>query len=355
MKGLKHFERSGNNRGSYSVEGAITLTIFTICLLALMSILSVVKVEGEVQDALNETAMELSQYSYVLGRSTFLKDAAEDHMEGLGLVVELDEKEFSDLALTGPLAAKKLTKTNFSREDPDTWLKEQGVEGGYSGLNFEDTMVLMDGKTITVAVTYKLKVNTYGLFEKVLTIHEAAVTYGLLPTDSALKKKSGSEGSASIWKQTNFVRGQYFANLIRTEGNGGKAVKTGQGIDLYDQNTGHYTSVYSVNLFSATYAEGDPETGAASYRPKEEEIQKLLFGYSKKMNQSVSGLGNDVVLADGTSVPAVTPKKKTLVLVVPEEAKENGAMQTVLHSVAVQAEKKYGVSMTFRYEQTALS
>lgn len=57
---------ASSDRGSYSVEGALALTVFTACLMALISILTVIKTEAEVNDAVHETAMELSQYSYVL-------------------------------------------------------------------------------------------------------------------------------------------------------------------------------------------------------------------------------------------------------------------------------------------------
>lgn len=54
-------------RGSYCIEGALTIFIFTACMMALLSLLLIVKVEGEVQDALNAAAIRLSSISYEIG------------------------------------------------------------------------------------------------------------------------------------------------------------------------------------------------------------------------------------------------------------------------------------------------
>ena len=351
--------------GSYSIEGALALTIFTACMMALISILSVIKVEAEVQDALDETAMELSQYSYVLGRTEFLKDAAEEKLNGLGLLLEFDEKGSSDLSLAGPAAAKLLTRQNFAREDVDGWLKRQGVVEGYGGLDFRDTQVLMDGKTIIIAVTYDLKIQSYGLFDKVLHQRAAAVTYGLLPTDSALKAMhSKNTAESSVWQESNFVRGKYFANEIRDAAQYGKAVKPGQGIDLYDAASGTYVEVESMNVFLPTYSnlqgsvsgqkDGSSFADPASYVPRSDQIEKALFGYAKNLNKDISKLGKEVELADESVADAVTPKRKILILIVPEEIAENKEIQSALERAAKQAGTQYGVSVELRGEQKAL-
>ncbi|MBR5753972.1 MAG: hypothetical protein IKX83_05760 [Clostridia bacterium] len=365
---------SGRSDGSYSIEGALALTVFTICMMALLSILNVIKVEAEVHDAVHETAMELSQYSYVLGRTEYLKDAAEDHLEGLKKLLssEEGEGEYSDLALTGPAVAKLLTRENFPREGVDAWLKDEGVVGGYEGLDFRDTQVLLDGKTIVIAVSYDLKINTYGLFDKVLHQRIAAATYGLLPTDSALKAMRARPEETSVWQDTNFVRGQYFAKKVREAAQYGTAVKPGQGIDLFDASTGTYTEVESINVFLPTYSSqqdagsgsgGDtgPGNGAGSsfadptsYAPRSDQIEKALFGYAKGLNKDISKLGKEVVLADESVVATVPAQKKILILIVPEETANRGAINDTLKRAAAEAQKKYGVTVELRYEQKAL-
>ena len=48
-----------SDRGSYSVEGALSLTVFTACLMALISILTIIKTEAEVGDALREQVRDM--------------------------------------------------------------------------------------------------------------------------------------------------------------------------------------------------------------------------------------------------------------------------------------------------------
>ncbi len=358
---------SGRSKGSYSIEGALALTIFTICLMALLSLLNVIKTEAEIHDAVHETAMELSQYSYVLGRTEYLKDAAEDHIPGLKKLMASAEGDYSDLALTGPGAAKLLTKQNFARDNVDEWLTGQGVVGGYEGLDFLDTQVLLDGKTIIVAVRYDVKIETYGLFDKVLHQRTAAATYGLMPTDSALKGMRARPQETSVWQETNFVRGRYFAEKVRSAAQYGKAVKPGQGVDLFDAGTGTYTEVESLNVFLPTYSTlqtsgpaGDTGRGSASfadptsYAPNADRIEKALFGYAKGLNGDISKLGKEVVLADETTVSTVPAQKKILILIVPEETAQNEAIRSTLKQAAAGAQKKYGVTVEFRYEQKAL-
>ncbi len=340
---------ASSNKGSYSIEAALALTIFTACLMALLSILNIIKTEAEIGDAIQETAIEISQYSYVDGRTEYLKDYALDKIPGLQNLLGEDTEGLSDLSLTGPGVAKLLMKKNFSRENVDEWLKSQGIRDGYEGFNFLGTQVLMDGKTIKIAVSYDLEVQTFGLFQKTLHMNSAAVTYGLLPTDSALRagRNKNQEQESSIWQESNFVRGQYFANEVRNEKQYGVPVKTGQGIDLYNAGSGTYAEVYSMNVFSSTYA-------TTSYAPKVESIEKALFGYATDLRKDISGLGKELVLADGSSVKPVKAQRKILILIVPEEVKQYGAMGSALQSTANAVKEKYGVTVDLRYEQKAL-
>ncbi|MBQ8063310.1 MAG: hypothetical protein IJ230_05170 [Clostridia bacterium] len=347
------------DRGSYTVEAALSLTVFTACLMALLSILTVIKTEAEISDALHETAMELSQYSYVYGRTEYLKEEAEERLPVLQQLLGSDDEGFSDLALTGPAVAKFLTKENFSKENADEWLKKQGVEKGYEGLDFMDTQVLMDGKTIRIVANYNLKVQTFGLFEKTLHQRAAAVTYGLLPTDAALKAGRQKPAESTIWQESNFVRGRYFAEKVRSAAEYGAPVKPGQGIDLYDAASGTYGEVESINLFLPSYAtspsgESSADARAAAFTPRKEAVEKALFGYVKGLSKDISTLGKEVTLADGSTVKTVQPRRKILILVVPEEVKQNKSMKSLLSSLAEQAQVRQGVTVEVRYEQKAL-
>jgi len=334
--------------------------------MAIISILSILKVEGEIQDALNRTAYQMSQYAYavdvVANSETVgtLKSAAEESTLAQKIPTEIYKIVSGTVSDTVPEAlAKSMTLRNFARDNVDEWLQNQGVQGGSSGLDFETTQLLQDGKILKVSVVYRLQVNTYGLFEKVLTIHEQAETVALLPEDysggaGSSGKDDGEETSSSIWQESNFTRGKYFIQKIK-ESNPDQDVKAGQGIDLYDPDTGHYVEGYSMNIFRSTYSTsgGDP-SNPNSYTPNAEAIQKMLEEYAKDMEEDLGSLGDTVEMTDGRMLPKVAAQKKTMILILPEEAKKNSALTDSVKAAANQVEKSYGITVDLRYSEKAL-
>ncbi|MBO7690662.1 MAG: hypothetical protein J6T14_07535, partial [Clostridia bacterium] len=93
---------------------------------------------------------------------------------------------------------------------------------------------------------------------------------------------------------------------------------------------------------------------AASYAPRAEEIEKALFGYAKGLKKDISKLDGEVVMADGSSVEAVPPKRMVFVLILPEETPQNKAIFATLQQSAKAAGERYGVEVVYRYEQKAL-
>lgn len=376
MKAWNWSDHPEKNRGSYTIEAALTLTIFTICVMAIISVISIIKVEGEVQDALNETALELSQYTYTYGK--FVKvdrdgSSVYDAMKSLGeatatedwgealpnlvLSIARDGSKKAAGNMAGAALSQSLVKGNFSRENVNQWLVSQGVVGGYEGLDFSSSSLLCDGKTIDVSVVYQLKIQAYGLFDKTLTLRQRAKTYALLPVEvSALFSEGNGDGDGtdSIWKESNFVRGKYFLKEIRSA-NSGQEVKSGSGIDLYDSATGHYVEAVSINLFDSTYAScnGDATT-AENYSPKEEALLEQLMKYGKKMNRDLEKLDTHIEMADGSTVKAEKAQKKTLVVIVPVEAESNRAMKEVLQKASNRMRNEYEMDMDVHYSQEAL-
>lgn len=363
---MKSIRRIGSCDGSYTIEGALTLSIFTACMMALLSILTILKAEGEVQDALNRTAMQLSQYAYA-AETARESDLAGDAYDALS-------REFADVAgrvpedlmailrneadaLAGAALAKNMTLHNFSRDNPSEWLPKLGVVNGTKGLDFRSTELLQEGKRLKIGVTFSLRVNTYGLFEKRLTIHEEANTVALLPEDYE-DFRSGSdhsEGNSSIWQETNFVRGKYFMQKIKAN-NPDQDVKPGQGIDLYDEGAAHYVEGVSLNVFKPMYSQcGGDENAAMSYTPIPESIEKEILGYGKKFENDLRKLGPDITMSDGRTLPAKRAKTKTLMIIVPEETRQNPDLQAALQSAARSLESRYGTKAEIRYAEPALT
>ncbi len=336
------------NRGSYSIEGAFTIVIFTACMMALLSLFTIVKLEGEVQDSLNETARTLSASSYAMGKES-------NGLSGTLLGNFLDPNGVKEGTVASDLLVRSLVLKNFHREDTSSWLKEQGVRGGSGGIRFQETSLFSDGRTIEVCAVYTVKVNTYGLFRKELTIRQTAVTDALLPEDYRSLWDSGRSGAGaeSIWKKPAFTRGRYFIGNLRSTA-GGSAVKSGQGIDLFDPGTGELTEQYTMNLFSPYYSS---QAGAwndpGSYTPRYESVERELINYGRDFTKDVRGLNGSVRTEDGKNYP-VSGGTKKMILVVPVEAQQNTAMQSMLDRMKVLLQKTYGIEVEVRYLEEAL-
>ncbi len=345
--------------GSYSVEGAFSITIFTVCILAAFSILSIIRVELEVQDAINQTAIELSQYTYAVGKVIPLSDTENDATDLSGTLQSIFMDQAREAAAEGvgaPLA-KSLAKKHFSRTEWESWLQEQGIEGGYAAFDFSGTSILGDGKTISIVVTYPLQVQTYGLFSKQLTICQTAETLALLPENAslleALRNQQGEETEESIWKSSNFIRGRYFINQLKSE-NAGQAVASGVGIDFYDAGNAVYQEAYSINLFSSTYSTCSGDVAElSSYSLNQEATEKQIQQYANRLEKDILALNGTILMESGQEQEAVPAKRKILLLILPEECQKNETMQTGLQQIKADLQKQ-GTEVEYRYEQEAL-
>ncbi len=349
-----------SDSGSYSVEGAFSITIFTVCLLAAFSILSIIRVELEVQDAINQTAIELSQYTYAVGKVVPLSDTENDATDLGGTLQTIFMEQAREAAAEGigaPLA-KSLAKKHFSRDEWETWLQEQGIEGGYAAVDFSGTSILGDGKTISITVTYPLQVQTYGLFSKQLTICQTAETLALLPENAsfleALRKQQGEEEENSIWKSSNFIRGRYFISQLKSE-NAEHAVASGIGIDFYDAENGVYQEAYSMNLFSSTYSTcNGEETDLSAYSLNREATEKQIQQYASQLNKDIQSRRNTTILMEsGKEQAAVPAKREVLIIILPEESQKNESMQAGLQQIKTTLQKQ-GTEVVYRYDQEAL-
>lgn len=306
----------GKNTGSYCIEGAFTITIFTICMMVLLSLFSIIKVEGEVQDALNESALELSQLSYSTG-------------------------------MEHPISAPVLVNKNFHKDNLSAWMNEQGIRAFHPVLK-------TDQDTLKLQVTYLVKVNTYGLFQKILPICQTAELDAMLPENlRSLYGGFGNSGADSIWKKPPFQRGRYFIGNLRS-GQASQAVKPGQGIDLYNPVTGAMTEQISLNLFDPYYSvlSGDDKL-PNSYSPKKESIERELINYGRDFTKDVRQLKGSIEMKNGTHVPAKTGPKH-MILTVPLEAKENPQMEQILQQISGELKSKYGISVEVQYLEEAL-
>lgn len=101
-----------NEKGSVSIEAAISLTAFLFFFIMIYSILTICRAQARIQVAINNTANEISQYSYVYGLSglgeslaKFQEEASKDEEE-IDNVIGSTIQVFDSIQALGDKASK---------------------------------------------------------------------------------------------------------------------------------------------------------------------------------------------------------------------------------------------------------
>lgn len=361
--------------GMYTLEAAFAITIFTSLFMILLSLISVIRVETVVQNAINQTAMQISQYSYAVV-------SVNDALQGAGVSLDFAETKDSDSddeskipasvyailkdaereALGyagGAILCKAITQNNFSFDDYDAWLENQGITGGYDGLSFVTSNVLGDGERVTVSVIYKLKVNTFGLFEKYITVHQRAQTRAWLPPDAGeIFDLDDDENDTSIWNETAFIRGKYFVEKLK-KAEPYAAVKSGCGIDLYYKSERIIAEIFSMNVFSGSYSECNTKNESdvkdiSMYSPNEEYISKQLKAYARDFNFDILKTERLIEMEDGSLGNFGRLNEKKMILIVPLETAQSRSFTECFDNVSEELLKEYGVTLVVKYMEEAL-
>ena len=197
-------------RGSITLEAAIFLSLFLMGYLAFLSLIQVGRAQMILQYTLNETAKELSQSSYILTKTGIVgqsiqtgqksrefqgktQELLDSVMEFGGAVAEGgDEIQTAEVAydtledyfsnsddiIQGVIAVVKNTAGGMAKEwavsqvcrgslkkqlryltsqDPDTYLKNLGIQGGVDGITFEGTTWFDTSRELDIVMTYRIE------------------------------------------------------------------------------------------------------------------------------------------------------------------------------------------------------
>lgn len=194
-------ERMKKERGAISVEACTILLIFLFGMLAMLGLINVVRGQVIVQNVLNQTAKELSQYSYIASRIGYLDyiqktkenadalderidqykdmDKLQENLEGLMKEFQKDGGQSLGEELVGEIfgafstkvtgavnntAIQELAKTSFKGyaksldSDGGDYFARLGIVNGITGVT--DGMTIhycLDNKNeIVICVDYKL-------------------------------------------------------------------------------------------------------------------------------------------------------------------------------------------------------
>ena len=332
-----------SSEGLYTVEGAFTIVIFTILIMMLLSMMTVVQTEMEVQNALDQVTMELSEYSYIVGDE-----------------VEVSSEESTMLKTILQDVKRELLSNTLGTKACDIMIKDllddrklRQVVDGIEGIDLEGTSILGDGRTIKLEAKYRIQVDIFGFVDKDLQINQKSQTIAWLPYYSDTLSSIPMGNKDSIWNDTNFARGQFFASEQKAlyKGNG---VKPGQGIDLYFNDIGKVVEIYSLNIFNDTYSKASKNpNNPNSYKLNDEEVLDQLDEYIRALKKDIKTCDGKIIMDSGAE-EKLTVNYKELILVVPQEVQESKTLNSDLKSLCKAASEKDKVEIKIVYSEEAL-
>lgn len=420
--------RNRSERGSFTIEAILSLSIFMFAFVTIVSLATIAKVESTTQYAIDQVAKEISQYCYIAERvgvantgtegvkeiddavqaifdfadksstvasnysSTTAADlgemienmpqisndvhevsaAAENVYNSFGPIFEDPKGIVSSLAtmmvnqvghelitrvIAQPLCKALVPKYITSSGDADAILEKMGVVDGLDGLDFRMSSFLSDQRSINVVVVYQIKVNGFGVFDDTLVVKQTASTAAWV-TGTRLEE---ANDATSNWEKGDLECGKEYVDKVQGE-NPHKAVKEGVGVDIYDQDTNTFTSVHSMNVFSATYSDyqkvasndADPD----NYSLKKNKIKSTVKGYANNLLDNVNKIDENITMEDGTqcqtALESVRHRNAEIIIVVPEEAKSNADNLAILNEIAAEIEAETGVKVNITYRDKAL-
>lgn len=349
-----------NGTGSVSIEATIALSFYIFSFIILISFSTIARVETITQNALDQTAKDISKYIYALetfvnmesGQEEFINDLvkyadfensissqtdgtnSESNMPTIP-VNSITPSEIAEM-ITYELMEKYLVEAT-NEETLQSALESLGITGG---IDLNDSTYLEDGQTVNLVAIYTIESPLPNFFDRDITVKQSA------KTAAWIGDVSNTQGNVeSIWDLPSMQRGQMLLDEFRAS-NPTTAVIPGIGVDFYDGQT--MTFMFSMNIFDDSYGEGDYLSG--TYVLNHEAISMQLEGYIVESIETTQNIGSEIEMMDGSIVNVTQPIYVEIQMVVPEEAANYA---TELNEISDALEMEYGVNVTWVYHEKA--
>lgn len=380
------------SRGSITVEASISMVIFTFAIVSMLSIINICRLQSHIGNALNRTALEISQYSYFYYASGLYsaESSVKGSVPGDGLYPEkvLDTKDLvryaasllsfgsNDNALSGSLSgsaqkllgagisqgmeavesaliAAPITKLMFqdnlgcSGEEADTFLRSMGIPDGLNGLDFSLSSFFPAEAPcdICLAVCYRVRIPFFGGVS--VTVLQRSETGAWLGGDESKYNlfdaannggKSGNISGTSIWKMTAFERGLRFKEIFSNSHPSSSDVEGMRGVICYDAAARTYYNCVSINTFSESYNSGGNTGGFNEAAACEHTLRKVKVTAAEVFEHSEEGISSSIEYT----------------VFIPEDAADAVAarIREYLEGKSASIEKEYpSVNLVFRIEK----
>lgn len=336
---MKYLRYRTDNRvhqesGYVIIEAALALPVFMFGFLFILSFITVIRAERAVQLGIDKAASEIASYCCMTGDAEIFES-------------ELFEK-------TPEQICRAVSVKNIKDNDRIGLLKKTS---GFSAdrIDFSGSEIMDEDDKIQIHAEYEVRPWTFGIFNNNMTLKmkNSAVTIAFNGTE-----KRRDDADSSIWDELPFRRGEMWADIIKSE-NSDRAVKKGYGIDLYSETTGRVSQVFSMDLFSVTYSKktGADETSPGDYTIREKNVENRLREYAAELIKNNERYGDKIYkhMEKGTGTKCEYPSEKPeLIIIVPEDVKDNSEMENSLKKAADSVSEKHGVSCSIIFREKAL-
>ena len=267
--------------------------------------------------------------------SGVLADAAKDpKKEIISIMCILADGAFEEAktALATPLIKFCMAKhlRTEAIQDENKRLRGLQVEGGFEGLDFTESSLFKDKKTIDIVVRYKVKtILPIKLIPDVYIIQRATVR-AWLDGDGKYPGRGSSSGSPSspqtsnLWNLPPLERGKQIQQL-----EGRNLPPNFPGITKHDGN-GNVVKVVSIDLEDATYLK--PRGFASKVRTQTKELAEFKNDTYQGVTINAKAKTLLIVVPEGT----LTPEHEKAIREIEAEYSRDG------HSIRIEVKEAYG-------------
>lgn len=361
-------ERRRKQKGALTIEASISYSIFMMIIVSILYIMRIVYAYGLVQHAVDQTAKELSMYTYlyqVTGMNEAYQDIKDstskrteqfnkDADEIVKLYETLQSGNYSEAKYDGTLNPKDILKnigsalvseasdelnrqmfklvtkpmiagyigSDSSGKSADERLKALRVIGGLDGLNLDSSSFFEDGVTVDLVVCYTIDPLLPIDIMPDLNLSNRAYVRGM-SGKSAFERKSSEkkddEKTESVWDMESDVKR---GTEIQKQQNVRNLPDKFSVFSAYDKKSGKATAEQSIDLREASYQSVSGIKGVISRKCSKMENYKTTT-------------------YDGVTVDANAIKSKELIIYIPSSTKDRSIDRTAYDKAVKEVQKNY--------------
>ena len=320
-----------NCRGSITVEAAILLPIFIAAIMTFVFIIKVYYIHEIVQQAITSACEEMSLYSLLYYETNadelisslekFTSSQNADSVSGntwIAPIVEQFGKDASDyvraqmalVPISKILVKKNLEVSYF--DNVDKRLRLLNLKDGFEGIDFSNSRILADDKSIDIIISYKMSFPFLKEFIPEINITQMASSY-VWAGEAGVKYAEEEAEATCVWNMSNINRGKEIRKL-----QGANLPFNFPTIAIFKNGTA--TSIKSLNIDEVYYKNSN-------------NLKKKLLLYINMLEEFERGESG------GIAIEKWQVYKKELRLIIPETELMANQQQTINECMQVAREK----------------